>query len=340
MSLFLDLKYINLISPRFESFVKKKDFLYACRCPICGDSRKNKSKMRGYIFRKGNGLFYKCHNCGIGLSAGNLIRQLDEGMHKKYVLERYSQGEGGNSNFKEPEFKFKSVRFGSVEEKQYENAVSISELPAEHYCVQYLNNRRIPKEFYSDIFFTQKFKSFVEEIYPDNDANLYDESRVVVLYKNQFNVVEGLSARSLGDASKLRYIKLNFSGEDKIYYGKNRVDTSKPVRIVEGAFDSMFLHNCLASGDSALMTVAEDVSAKEKILIYDNEPRNSQIVQLMEKAINKGYTVVIWPDFIVGKDINEMLLNGFNIDLVENIIRENAYSGLKAKLKFTAWRKC
>lgn len=340
MSLFLDLKYINLISPRFESFVKKKDFLYACRCPVCGDSKKNKSKMRGYIFRKANGLFYKCHNCGIGLSAGNLIRHLDEGMYKKYILERYSQGEDSKAGFKEPEFKFKPVRFGEVEEKEYENAICVSELPEEHYCLQYLNNRKIPKEFFSDIFFTQKFKSFVEEIYPDNEATLLDESRVVILYKNEFNVVEGLSARSLGDASKLRYIKLNFSGQDKIYYGKNRINLSEPVRIVEGAFDSMFVHNCLASGDSALMSVADDVDAKDKILIFDNEPRNPQIVNLMQKAVDRGYTLVIWPDFIVGKDINEMLLNGFNIDLIENIIKENACSGLKAKLKFASWRKC
>jgi len=117
MSLHLDLKYINLVSPRFESFAKKKDFLYSCRCPICGDSKKNRNKMRGYIFRKDNGLFYKCHNCGIGLSVGNLIRHLDESLYKKYILERYSQGENGKSNFKEPTFTFAPVKFDKVDKK-------------------------------------------------------------------------------------------------------------------------------------------------------------------------------------------------------------------------------
>jgi hypothetical protein len=343
MSLHLDLKYINLVSPRFESFVKKKDFLFSCRCPICGDSKKNKNKMRGYIYRKDNGLFYKCHNCGAGLSAGNLIRFLDESLYKKYALERYSQGENGSSNFREPTFNFAPVKFDKIEKRSFESAQTINELPNEHYCKQYVLNRKIPESYHKDLFFTSKFKTFVHELNPNLDEKkknkLYDDARLVIPIYNEYNEIIGLVARALEASNKLRYIKLTFLENQKYFFGQNKVDLSKPILVVEGPIDSMFLYNCLASGDSALTKVADNIDSKNVTLVYDNEPRNLEIVKLMEKAIDKGYSIVIWPDYIVGKDINEMLLNGFNIDLLHNIIHENTCSGLKAKLKFTAWRK-
>jgi hypothetical protein len=48
---FVDVKYINLISARFQKFKKIKNNLYNFRCPICGDSQKNKSKARGYLYQ-------------------------------------------------------------------------------------------------------------------------------------------------------------------------------------------------------------------------------------------------------------------------------------------------
>ena len=97
MSLYIDLKYTTQIAHRFEKFSRKNDYLFNVRCPICGDSKKNLSKMRGFIFRKENDLFYKCHNCGQGLSLGNLIKYLDPNLYKEYILERYKSGESGQS---------------------------------------------------------------------------------------------------------------------------------------------------------------------------------------------------------------------------------------------------
>jgi hypothetical protein len=45
---------------------------------------------------------------------------------------------------------------------------------------------------------------------------------------------------------------------------------------------------------------------------------------------------VIWPDTIVEKDINDMVLAGRD---VQSIVECNNYSGLEAKLKFTTWKK-
>jgi transcription elongation factor Elf1 len=85
-----DSKYVRLISSRLRNFKQKKDYLWNFSCPFCGDSQKNKTKARGYVFQKGNNLFYRCHNCGVSTNVGNLIKQVDDSLHKEYVLERYS----------------------------------------------------------------------------------------------------------------------------------------------------------------------------------------------------------------------------------------------------------
>ena len=73
MSIRIDTNYIINLSSQLEKFSKKGDYTYNCRCPICGDSQKSKSKARGYFYKKQNDMFYKCHNCGYGSSVGNLI---------------------------------------------------------------------------------------------------------------------------------------------------------------------------------------------------------------------------------------------------------------------------
>ena len=339
MALFLDVKYVNLVSSQLPKITKKNDYLWNVRCPICGDSKKNLNKMRGYIFRKTNDLFYQCHNCGIGLSLGNFIKTLDEGLYKRYLLERYSQGEGGKSNFKAPTFEFKPVRFDKVSKNiEYENAQKLSELPSDHYCVKYAKSRKIPEEFYSDLFFTPKLKSFVLELEPNNQKEIVDDDRLVIPIRDAYDQIVGISARALS-SNKLRYIALNFS-ENKIYFAKNKINTSASVKIVEGAIDSFFVNNCIACGGSGLMATAELIEAKEKVLIFDNEPRNKQIVDLIQKAIDKNHSVVIWPVEIDGKDINEMIVEGLSIDSLNDSIERNTFFGLEAKLKFASWRKC
>lgn len=341
MSLFIDVKYIGLVSSHIPRIVKKNDYLWNLRCPICGDSKKNLHKMRGYIFRKTNDLFYRCHNCGIGLTFGNFLKSLDESLYKRYVLERFSQGESGRSNFKAPTFEFKPIRFDKISKNiDYENAQRLSDLSSEHYCVKYAKSRKIPEKFYSDLFFTPKLNSFVKEIFPENQKDLVEDDRLVIPIRDRYNQIIGISSRSLSsEQNKLRYIALNFT-DSKIYFSKSEINTSEPVRIVEGAIDSFFVNNCVAACSSALSETAELIDANQKILIFDNEPRNNQIVNLIEKAINKSHSVVIWPKQIIGKDINEMILKGLTIEELDDMIKTNSFSGLEAKLKFASWRKC
>ena len=344
MSLGIDLKYAHLLSPKFERFQRKGDNLFNVRCPLCGDSHKNKSKMRGYIYRKINDLFYKCHNCGAGMSLGSLIKQLDPELHKEYIMERYKSGEGGSNNnnsVKQELFDIPATRFGKLETPTYQNAERCDLLPSQHFCRTYLEKRKIPEKFFSKLYFTPNFEKFCKEVYPNHEKEIVPDARLVIPFFDEWNSLAGVSGRALATAdSKLRYVTLKTNDSpNKLIYGLDRVDYEKPVKIVEGPIDSLFLNNCLASGDSSLHITAKYFEADKKILIFDNEPRNKEIVKLMQDAIKLGHDVVIWPDMLKSKDINEMVMSGISSDEIEEIISNNTFKGLEAQAKFVFWKK-
>jgi len=111
---FVDVKYINLISSRLQKFKKVKNNLYNFRCPLCGDSQKNKNKARGYLYQVKNNTNFKCHNCGANISFNNFLKQLDLTIHKQYIFEKFKEGNTGrNFTAEEPKFHFESPKFKS-----------------------------------------------------------------------------------------------------------------------------------------------------------------------------------------------------------------------------------
>ena len=342
MSISIESKYIRLISSRLRNFKQKKDYLWNFSCPICGDSKKNLSKARGYVFQKGTNLFFNCHNCGVGTNLGNLIKQVDPSLHKEYVLERYKSGESGFSNFKSPSFDIPAPRFDKVaKEKHFEHAEWVSKLPSGHFCLVYCTNRRFLSIMRDSLLFTPNYKKFCDALVPNHGKEITADARLVIPFYDKYNTLIGVSGRALENSDyKLRYVTLRTNeSQDKLIYGIDKVNTNELVKIVEGPLDSMFLTNCVGSGDSALIQTAKLIDAEKKVLIFDNEPRNKEIVKLMSDAIKLGYDVVIWPDTIEEKDINEMVMAGFSPDEIERIISSNTFTGLRAQMKFISWKK-
>ena len=91
MSNYVDLKYINILSARLEQFKQKGKNLFNFRCPYCGDSQKDKTKARGYLYAVKNDMFYKCHNCGIGTNMPNFIKDRDQKLYSEYFFEKFKK---------------------------------------------------------------------------------------------------------------------------------------------------------------------------------------------------------------------------------------------------------
>ena len=343
MSLVIDSKYTKMVSYRLRNFKQKNNYLFNFSCPFCGDSQKNKSKARGYVYQKANNLFYRCHNCGSGTTVGNLIRSIDETLHKEYILERYKAGEIGNSNYKKPEFEIPPPKFDKIQkQKSFDNAEWCNQLSAEHWCVQYLKGRKIPEKFWSHLLFAPKYKQFIDALIPNHDKPLVDDARLVIPFYDEYNNLIAVSGRALESNDKLiRYVTMRVIESDKkLAFGLDRIDLSKTVKIVEGPLDSLFLDNCLASGDANLYLASKSVECASKVLIFDNEPRNKEIVKMMQVAVSSQQKVVIWPTTLHGKkDINDMIVSGMTVSEIENIISSNTFSGLEAETNLVYWKK-
>ena len=96
--LWLERKYLSQVLSSLDQAKWKNENTLNHRCPYCGDSQKSRTKARGFVYRKKNDLFYKCHNCGIGLTFNNFLKQINHGLHTEYLVEKYKEGElAGNT---------------------------------------------------------------------------------------------------------------------------------------------------------------------------------------------------------------------------------------------------
>jgi len=334
MSLYTDQKYVGLISPRLDLFKQVRQNLWNSRCPICGDSQKNKSKKRLYIYAKKQDLFVKCHNCGFGSNLGNFIKQLDPHLHSQYVVERYKAGETGQRKTKEPKFHFEKPKFKPQPTKI--NLPSIGELDEEHFARKYFESRKIPESFKDKVYFAEDFREWAQTVSKIDYSNLgKEEPRMVIPFFDMEGKLIAAQGRALGK-NELRYITVKVEEDSLKIYGLDRWNPEDHTYIVEGPIDSMFLPNCLAVAGGDLLTYNGD---KEKTtLIFDNEPRNIHTIKKMMDSISKGWSVVIWLKLKKFKDINDLIMNGLSTDEILDMINTRTMKGLEADWAAREWR--
>lgn len=340
MSLFVDLKYIHLVSPRLQGFHRKSDHLFNCRCFLCGDSQKTKTKMRGFFFRQKDHFLYKCHNCGRSIKIATVLKQLDATLYKEYVLETYSDTHQKSTRSVTTSRSIPAVRFDTVKRTTINHAERCDYLPEQHYCRQYLTQRQIPFSMWSRLYFTENYEQVIKDLAPQEVHKVRPDARLLIPYYDAYGALTAISGRALAADSSIRYVTIRtVPSTDKLIYGLDRIDTDRPLFITEGPLDSLFLDNAVASGDANLALVAKRVQHEDIYLVFDNERRNKELVTMMEQAIRAGHRVMFWPDTVRGKDINEMIVNGHTAQELIALILSHSVSGLRATTELTFWKK-
>lgn len=331
MSLFVDRKFVSLISVKLERFTQKNDYLWNFRCPICGDSKKNKLKTRGYFYKKKSNLSFMCHNCHSSMSFGNFLKTMDKLLYKEYQLERYR--EENNNDVKQPDFSLAKKR------PEFKNITidlpTIQSLNDDHIAKKYCTNRKIPN--LDELYYAEDFGKFVCVTFGSSDKKFPEnDQRIVIPFYNEKNILLGVQGRAIFN-SKVRYITQKISESNPKVFGLNKVDFTKPIYVVEGPIDSMFLKNSIASMDAALYNIVNLIGKHDFVFVYDNEKRNRNILNCMKKTIELGQKICIWPSNIKEKDVNDMILAGYN---VQEIVDKNTFSDARAMLELEMWRKC
>ena len=316
----IDSKYIGLVSSRLGNFKRVKSDLYNFRCPICGDSKKNKTKTRGYLYTIKADVNFRCHNCGASMTFSNFLKEIDPVVHKQYVFERFKQGSTGRGTVvEEPVFKFEAPTFKSSIDLPLASTVDVSRI--------YLEKRKLdPTKFY----YAERFVEYVNSHKQSMDVK--EHPRIIIPLYYQKNLV-GVQGRAL-NSNSVKYITTIFYDEAPKIYGLDNIRRDAPVFVTEGPIDSTFLRNsiamCGADGDVGKWGVSTPV------WVYDNEPRSKEITSRISNTIDRGDSVVIFPNNVKEKDINDMVLAGHD---VQSIVESNIYKGLEATLKFTNWKK-
>ena len=319
------------------------------RCLYCGDSSKNTYKARGYHFAVEQSYIYKCHNCGKSTSSVNFIKDHFPVIHKEYVKEWLKESgrkpKRSASSHKMPssnEFKFKS----KTKEINTKDIMTVDNLkflmkPCSEVAVakKYLEDRMIPEVHFKDLWYTEHPQSLSMLSSKYKDRVLGNDPRIVLPFFNEEGELIGISGRAIND-SPLRYLTMRFQDELPLIFNLNKVDKTKTIYVTEGPIDSLFLPNAIAVAGSDFKKIDETIK-NNSVLIFDNEPRNREILKKLEEVVDLGYSVCIWNDKRITeyKDINEMIVNGLTAEEVKSIIDRCTFTGLSAKLKIKEYKK-
>lgn len=332
---YLESKYIGLVSVRLQKFAKKKIGLYNFRCPYCGDSQTSKNKARGYLYQVKNDYNFKCHNCSVCKSFSNFLKDQDSSLYDQYVMERYKEGTTGKGTvIPDPKFNFEKPVFNKNSKNILQELNTIDSLNTSHPAKRYLLSRKISEENLKKLYFCPNFKQWTNKhIEVFNDLDL-DDARIIIPLKDLEGNLFGYQGRSLDPKTKLRYITIMLDESKQKIFGLDAINQKETVYVTEGPFDSLFLKNSIAmcGADVSLDTF----SFSNLVYVLDNEPRNIQIVKRISQLIDNGNKVVIYPNDVKEKDLNEMVIDGKN---VQSMVESNTYSGLEAKLKLLEWKK-
>jgi hypothetical protein len=261
---------------------------------------------------------------------------MDSNLHNQYLLESYSEGAPVSIKQVEP-VRFEQPVFKRQGERLLDSLLDrLDSLSEDNEAVQFCIHRKISRDKFKLLYYIENIKDIVQLNDSYKESIKGEEPRLVIPFFDTNGQLTGVTCRGLrGEA--LRYITVRIKNDVPLVFNIESIDKSKPVYIVEGPIDSLFLNNAIAVGGTGLNKVDSSMLAGcNCVYIYDNQPRNKEVCKLIERTIEQGNNVVIWPQNIEEKDINEMVIAGKN---AQRLVKENTYNGLTARIKFFEWKR-
>jgi hypothetical protein len=337
----LDYKYAEMLGPRVQRLRRLGPRLWNFRCPLCGDSEKSKHKARGYVYEKGGKLLFHCHNCTQTRSLPNLLREVAPDLHEDYRRERLLE-----EGLVRPKPVDTSAELAErlrvpawVATSQLASLRKVSQLRSGHPCRDYLDGRRIPPEAHHLLFYAPEFKAWANRSVPGkfHEPIRGEHPRLVIPTLDREGELVSVTGRSI-DGTDPRYMDVVLRDDVPAVFGIDRADLDRRVWVMEGQLDSLFVPNAVAVGGSALWTAVSEIP--EPVLVFDDQPRNPEIVKAYTRAVERGLPVVVWPEGMPGKDVNEMVLGGMPVRTILETMGRAVKTGLAARLAVSEWRRC
>ena len=337
---FLQVSFAKQLGQRLERFRVKKEspFLAAARCPVCNEGT-SKTKTRFVFYEKEHQINVMCFNCGLSTTLASFLKTHHRPLFDEFKFDKFRTNSFVPSTVTHSVSDFVPKKIELAKSEDSLNLQLVSDLPSDHPARKYIDSRNLP-DF--PFYYAPKFFAFSSRYNTEFKSNSKDEPRIIIPFFDKRGKIFAYQGRDLSGIAKQKYITVKVDPKAPLLFGLKALNLSQPINLVEGPIDSLLLPNCVASVNASLASTAEwllrGINKTPEILtiILDNESRNKAVCAEYEKAINSGYRIVIWPEKIKQKDINEMLLAGLD---PMTIIKKNTFSGLEAKLKFYEWKR-
>lgn len=346
MSAYIELKYIQLISPSLERFrwaVPSK--IAACRCYICGDSKKSKFKTRAcfYLVQQSNKFNYKCYNCSASMSLKKFLKLHFPHYYQEYRLEMYADIKASRSHLAQPSIQTVEPINKKVDvnlDSPSSDLVPLTKLPSDHIAIKYCESRMIPKSAYTRLYYTKNYKEWVEGFIDTEGKKFPTDDRIVMLMKDRHGKIFGAQGRAL-NSSAIRYSTIKFDESVPKVFGLDSITDEYPIFVLEGAIDSLFIPNSLAicGGDVGTSLSDLGIPYERFVFVLDNEPRSADTIRRMLHAVELGASICIWTIDSSLKDVNDMIKSGISRKELLETISHNIYKGTKAIMKIKQWKK-
>lgn len=330
---------LQYVGPHLEQFNQTKQNVWNCRCPICGDSKKNKTKRRGFFFFWKQDLRYKCYNCQFSAKLPFFLKKFNPSLYDAYQQTRYGNfGASPVVPIKEPIQP--TVEIPKTFQKSFAYTITeLQEAYPDHPAISYVLKRCIPDKFYSKLMYVSKFKEWTHTMDKSKFRHIKtDEPRLVIPFYSEHSTIFAYQGRSFDPHSTMKYITIRINTETPLVYGLERLNKTQSTYVLEGPIDSMFVHNAIAAAGSTSNAVL-GMTDIDPIFVYDNDKRNPDIVSAIQRIIEAGKRVVIFPENIRQKDINQMVMAGYTTHEIMNLLEKHTYKGLSAMAAFSFWKK-
>lgn len=287
----------------------------------------------------GDWLNFKCFNCGAHSSFKSFLKTVSPAMYNELVAEEFEQG---RQSFVQ---QYVDNAAAATPRKCWTPTIpKISSLPQGHMALEYVRRRAIPDKLWDSLYYTDSVYDIVRATSTKvSYATLQErQPRLVIPFFGRDGTFLGGQARVLVPDAEPRYITWTANDTACALYGLDRLRPGV-VLVTEGPIDAMFLPNGVAAcgSDLAAQAAKAGLDKDNTVLVFDNEPRNGEIVRLMLKACRAGWAVFVWPDKMYeAKDINDWILRGWTTHDLLAVISDSWVRGMAGELRIYAWAKC
>lgn len=337
--MFLEKQYIYRISNRLDSFKELNNNIYNSKCPICGDSKSNKNKMRFYIFYFKNKFIVKCHNCGYSNSFEYFLKDFDFNLFEDFKFEKFKSYK--NNIIKEEIDLKTNIKLESniiIDSNNIlKNILNLNQTTDSN-ILKYIRYRKIPNQFYEYLYSTDDINLITSQLEKYKELNYQKSLSLVIPFFNRNKEISMIQTRYINNNIKPRFQTFSIIEDENFVYNEHLLDYNKMVSILEGPIDSLFVYNGTSTAGSTNKNRINYVSSltKDFRIILDNDYNsNKHILKQLKLYISENFNVVIYDQKFNGiKDLNDAIIsNRFTIETLNEYLDSRTFKGLKADLE-------